>query len=116
MIGVVMAVASILFILHIIDLFKIKDLFKRPEDRMAPLFILLGVLTNVTAILGFGKPYTAFYITGAGLVLSVVLCIFLPGLWEWCERLFLIITPLGLGIQYFWNGIRYGGAPERTFL
>jgi hypothetical protein len=83
---------------------------------MAPIFLVLAVFINLIASLGFGKPHTAIAISGIGALLSVAFCVKYPGLWERREKNFMILTTLGVGMHFFWNGIRYGGKSERIFL
>jgi len=71
-----------LLIYQITELFKIKDFKKRPTERMAPMFMVLGLFTNLMTAVGFGKPTTPFYISIAGLFLTALVCFICEGLWE----------------------------------
>ncbi len=55
------------------------NVFKRPTHRIAPIFGLLGWLTNLVSGLAFGKPYTAFFISGLGWGASVFFVLPFPG-------------------------------------
>ncbi len=68
---------------------------------MGPMFLVLAVFTNLIASIGFGKPHTAIAISGIGALLSVAFCIKYPGLWEWSEKHFMILTTLGVGMHFF---------------
>jgi len=112
-VGLVMTLAGIILIILVAQFFKIQDFFKRPTDQVGPLLSLLATLTNIITALGFGKPYIAAYISIFGWLGSVFLCWLVPGLWEWSEKFVMVLATLGLGFQYFWNGIRHGNDTVR---
>jgi hypothetical protein len=69
---------------------------------------VLGILTNVMSGLGFEKPFIPIYISSLNHFIFIPIGIWLPGLWEWFEMVTMVLIPLGLGYQYFWNGLRHG--------
>jgi hypothetical protein len=97
-----------IYIYKRIQLFEIKGFSVKSGDRVGPLFGLLGMLTNVMAAAGLGKSHTAAYISVLFWFASVALCRSVPGLWEWCGNLGLVLVPVNLGLQYFWNSLRHG--------
>jgi hypothetical protein len=101
MIGAVMVFANVMFFNQIGELRKIENIYGKSTDRMAPIFLVLAVFINLIASLGFGKPHTAIAISGIGALLSVAFCVKYPGLWEWSEKHFMILTTLGVGMHFF---------------
>ncbi len=87
---------------HIKQLFHIKFFFQKSTNQEAPLFIVLGVLTNAATAAGFSKPYAPAAVSIMGFFASVFLCVAVPGLWGWCEKFMLIVLPLVVGGQFFW--------------
>jgi hypothetical protein len=91
----------------IFELFQIKAYTKDWKDFLAVLYGLIGVATNWAAALVYGKPYTPFLISGVGWGDSVILCLNVRKLWEWCEKFCMLVLPIVICIQYFWNGLRH---------
>ncbi len=108
-----MVASFILLCYHFYQLSNIKDFHKRSTNRLVPIYISLGLGTNWLTAVGFGKPYTSFFVPIAGLFVSLIFCAIWVGLFEWFENFFLIRTPLVLGIQFYWNGYRHGHTTQR---
>ncbi len=87
---------------HIKQLFHIKNFFEKSKDQEAPLFIVLGILTNMATAAGFGKPNAPALVLIIGFLASVFICLFVPGLWGWSEKFMLIVLPLVIGGHFFW--------------
>jgi hypothetical protein len=110
----VVILAVVFLVIQVIQIFNIKDFRKKGTDGFGPMLGILSVLTNFVAAWGFGKPYCPALISGVGMLLSAILCRWFPGLWEACQGLTLFFTTIAISVQYFWNGVRYGGRPRRT--
>ncbi len=98
----VTAAAVAMMYFQIQELFYIKDFYAKSTDRKGPLFIVLGVLTNLPTAAGFGKPYAPSMIGIIGFIVSVFVCLGVSGLWGWCERFMVAVLPLAVGVQFFW--------------
>ncbi len=83
-------------------------MYKKPTDRVAPMLHVLGILTNVMSGLGFEKPFIPIYISGLDHFISIPICIWLPGLWQWFEIFTMVLITFDLEYQYFWNGLGNG--------
>jgi hypothetical protein len=108
MIGAVVTGTLMLAVFHLVQLFTIKDIKKKPENWIAPLFGIVSIFSNLISALGFGRPRTPIAVALGYWFCSAIFCSQFPGYWEWCELTGVLIIPLCLGFQYFWNGLKYG--------
>ncbi len=87
--------------LHFDDLKKIEDYKKKSTNIRIPAFMLLNIWTVFGGASGFGRPIAPVIVTVIGLVVLIVIGYNLPGLIEWIDKLFYIITSLSIAFEYF---------------
>ncbi len=100
-------IAILILIVHIDDLKKIENYKKELTDVRMPTFLLLNIATMAVASFGFGRPFCAFFVSFVGLVVIAIEVKPCPGLIEWTEKLFVIVSSLSVVGEYFFVGIKH---------
>jgi hypothetical protein len=97
----------LMLIKHIKDIKTIQDLTKRTADVDFLLSIILNLFVSWGGFIGFGRPYSPACVYTLGLFIGGVIGVSLPGLFQWIEKLVMILSMLSLIIEYFCISIRY---------
>jgi hypothetical protein len=83
-------------------LFSIKDFAEKSSDHEGPLFVLLGLLTNLSLALCFGKPYEPALLSVFGFFGGFFISLKFPALWPWSTKFTVTLIPLVMGVKYFY--------------
>jgi len=89
---------------QIMWLLSIPDIRLKSSDQIGPLYSVLGLLTNLAAVLAYGKPYEPAYFSGGACLLSVLASCKWNGLWEWSDKTSLLVVPLYITGRYLYIG------------
>lgn len=96
------------FLFHLTEFQHIPDLKKKSTDFKAPIYGFVGFSITAIGAAGFGKPYSPLIVGFCGLIFMVIIGRAYPGMFEWLDKLVLILTALTLVIEYGLNVYRYG--------
>lgn len=84
---------------------KGEDQKKKITDQTAPMYSLIGLISTLVSVVGFGKPNSPFFTMLVGLGVSVFgpLLMDKPGLFEWLDKSVPIIVIFMLLCEYFYK-------------
>jgi hypothetical protein len=103
------------FWFHLYQLSNITDFKQKSKDQLAPWYgLLYFIITSVGAI-GFGKPYSPFFVAIGGYVLTIAVGLAYPGTYEWIDKFSSVCTASALLIECWRNVHSKKKVSEGTF-
>ncbi|CAF3166205.1 unnamed protein product [Rotaria socialis] len=85
---------------HIRDFKNINDYYAKTNYNGLPLYVALNTSTWFAGSILFGKPYLPTTVSFFGLLITVFGGMRFPGLFEWADKLFGMLTALSVGVEY----------------
>jgi hypothetical protein len=81
--------------------FRVGKIYRYDQDKMAPLYYLVGIVSALVSGLGFEKLYTPAVITSYGFILNGLLSANYPGIMNGLDKCISLVFAIMLLIGYF---------------
>ncbi len=91
------------------DLLTINDFKKKPTAGIKyPVFLFISMMIIGGGVILFGRPYSQLIVSIVGLLATLVITIFAPGLVDWVDKSILFVMISATVIEFYRIGHRYG--------
>jgi hypothetical protein len=95
------SIGLLVLIRHIKGIYQIKDFDKGTTNYIdLVISIMLNLILSCGGIIGFGRPYSPGFVYLVGVLIATIVGNILPGLFEWLEKLVLILSMISLITEY----------------
>lgn len=94
-------------VLQVKDFMLIKHYTQKPTNTKLPVFLLCNIMTFFSGNICFGRPYLPTAVSFFGLFILAFGGLMFPGLAEWADKFFSLLSALSLILEYCLICIRH---------